>query len=61
METRILGRTAHPSTVGTFGGVLKVLDAAERFKPLSLEEQEAVLAQQCPLLPHPELAIPAAA
>ena len=38
----------------------KVLDAAERFKPLSLEEQEAVLAKQRPPLPHPELAIPAA-
>ena len=39
----------------------KVLDAAERFKPLSLEEREAVLAKQRPPLPHPELAIPAGA
>ncbi len=38
----------------------KVLDAAERFKPLSPDEQEQVVATQRPPLAHPELAIPAA-
>ena len=37
----------------------KVLDAAERFSPLSAEKQEAVIDSQHPPLPHPELAIPA--
>ena len=37
----------------------KVLDAAERFSPLSADEQEAVIDSQQPPLPHPELAIPA--
>ncbi|MFP6650763.1 MAG: aldo/keto reductase [Dehalococcoidia bacterium] len=36
----------------------KVLDAAERFSPLSAEEQETVIDSQSPPLPHPELAIP---
>lgn len=36
----------------------KVLDAAERFSPLSAEEQEAVIDSQSPPLPHPALAIP---
>ena len=36
----------------------KVLDAAERFSPLSAEEQEAVIDSQSPPLPHPTLAIP---
>ncbi len=35
----------------------KVLDAAERFAPLSAEEQQAVVDGQEPPLPHPELAI----
>ena len=38
----------------------KVLDAAERFTPLTRDEQEGVVAAQNPPLPHPELAIPAA-
>ena len=38
----------------------KVLDAAERFRPLSAAEAEAAIAAQRPPLPHPELAIPAA-
>ena len=36
----------------------KVLDAAERFSPLSAEEQEAVIDSQSPPLAHPALAIP---
>ena len=36
----------------------KVLDAAERFSPLSAEEQETVIDSQSPPLPHPALAIP---
>jgi aryl-alcohol dehydrogenase-like predicted oxidoreductase len=38
----------------------KVLDAAERFTPLSAAEAENAIAAQSPPLPHPELAIPAA-
>ena len=38
----------------------KVLDAAERFTPMTAEEQEAAIATQQPPLPHPELAIIAA-
>lgn len=38
----------------------KVLDAAERFRPLSATEAEAAIAAQRPPLPHPALAIPAA-
>ena len=37
----------------------RVLDAAERFKPLSAAEAEAAIAAQRPPLPHPALAIPA--
>ena len=39
----------------------KVLDAAQRFRPLSEAEQAKVVAAQTPPRPHPELAIPAAA
>ena len=39
----------------------KVLDAAERFTPLSVDEQRSVEASQRPPLPLPDLAIPAAA
>lgn len=38
----------------------RVLDAAERFTPLTEAEQEAAVAAQRPPLPHPDLAIPAA-
>ena len=38
----------------------RVLDAAERFKPMSAAEAEAAIAAQRPPLPHPALAIPAA-
>jgi hypothetical protein len=38
----------------------KVLDAAERFSPMTPEEQEAAVSVQHPPLPHPELAIIAA-
>jgi hypothetical protein len=38
----------------------KVLDAAERFRPLPAAEAEDAIAAQRPQLPHPELAIPAA-
>ena len=37
----------------------KVLDAAERFVPLTESEQEDAVSAQTPPLPHPELAIPA--
>ena len=39
----------------------KVLDAAQRFRPLSEAEQAEVVSAQTPPRPHPELAIPAAA
>lgn len=39
----------------------KVLDAAERFAPLSAAEQQAAVEEQAPPNPLPELAIPAAA
>ena len=39
----------------------KVLDAAERFAPLSLEQQEDVASSQRPPMPLPALAIPSAA
>ena len=35
----------------------KVLDAAERFSPMTPKEQEAAVTAQHPPLPHPELAI----
>ena len=38
----------------------KVLDAAERFTPMTAEEQETAVAAQRPPMPHPELAIVAA-
>ncbi len=40
--------------------VAKVLDAAERFRRLTPQEQEAVVSSQRPPLPEPRLAIPAA-
>ena len=39
----------------------RILDAAERFQLLSREEQEAIVAGQCPPLPEPRLGIPPAA
>ncbi|MBM4436663.1 MAG: hypothetical protein FJ029_05395 [Actinobacteria bacterium] len=41
--------------------LLKILDAAERFRPLAEPEQEAAIAAQRPPLPEPRLGIPAAA
>ncbi len=37
----------------------RVLDAAERFAAMTLEEQQAAVAAQHPPVPLPELAIPA--
>ncbi len=48
-----------PST-GDVNLLPKVLDAAERFRPMSADEQEDAIAAQRPPVPHPELAIPAA-
>ncbi len=45
---------------GEIGLLPKVLDAAERFTPLTASEQRAAIAAQDPPLPHPQLAIPAA-
>ena len=39
----------------------KILDAAERFRPLSQEEQEEIVATLQPPLPEPRLGIPSAA
>jgi aryl-alcohol dehydrogenase-like predicted oxidoreductase len=49
-----------PST-GSLALLPKILDAAERFRPLSPVEQQAVLDSQSPPHPEPGLGIPAAA
>ena len=54
----VLSQPMHtaPST-GDIDLLPKVLDAAERFRPLSAAEQEAVVKAQHPPLPEPRLAI----
>lgn len=55
----LLSQSVHtaPST-GDVNLLPKVLDAAERFRPLNLAESEDVISAQQPHLPHLELAIP---
>lgn len=56
----VLSQQMHTApSAGDVNILPKALDAAERFRPLSAEEQEAVIESQNPPLPHPELAIPA--
>ena len=57
----VLSQPMHtaPSS-GEVSLIPKVLDAAERFTPMTSEEQEAAVTAQHPPLPHPELAIIAA-
>ena len=57
----VLSQPVHtaPSS-GEISLLPKVLDAAERFAPLTNAEQKAAVAAQRPPLPHPDLAIPAA-
>ena len=57
----VLSQPMHTApTSGEVSLLPKVLDAAERFTPMTETEQEAAIAVQSPPLPHPELAIPAA-
>jgi predicted aldo/keto reductase-like oxidoreductase len=57
----VLSQPMHTApSAGDVNLLPRVLDAAERFRPLSPDEQESVIAAQRPPLPHPELAIPAA-
>lgn len=58
----VLSQPMHTApSCGEISLLPKVLDAAERFRPLSDAEQEDVLQSQSPPQPLPELAIPAAA
>ena len=56
----VLSQPIHtaPSS-GEISLLAKILDAAERFRPLTEEEQAAVVAAQRPPREHPALAIPA--
>ena len=57
----VLSQPMHTApSCGEISVLPKVLDAAERFRPLSESEQSEVVAAQTPPRPHPELAIPAA-
>lgn len=56
----VLSQPVHTApSCGEINLLPRVLDAAERFRPLSVEEQAAAVAAQKPPLPLPELAIPA--
>ena len=58
----VLSQPIHTApSCGEISLIPKVLDAAERFCPLSENEQNDVLESQIPPRPLPELAIPAAA
>ena len=58
----VLSQSIHTApSCGEISLLPKVLDAAERFCPLSENEQNDVLESQIPPRPLPELAIPAAA
>ena len=58
----VLSQPMHTApSCGEISLLPKVLDAAERFTPLSSDEQRDVEKSQRPLLPLPDLAIPAAA
>jgi aryl-alcohol dehydrogenase-like predicted oxidoreductase len=55
----VLSQQMHTApSAGDVTLIPNILDAAERFSPLSTEDQEAVITSQNPPLPHPELAIP---
>ena len=58
----VLSHAVHTApSCGEISLLPKVLDAAERFKPLSEDQMRAVEESQRPPLPLPDLAIPAAA
>ncbi len=58
----VLSQPMHTApSCGEISLLPKVLDAAERFTPLSVDEQRGVEESQRPPLPLPDLAIPAAA
>ena len=58
----VLSQPMHTApSCGEINLLPKVLDAAERFAPLSVDEQRDVEESQRPPLPLPDLAIPAAA
>ncbi len=57
----VLSQPMHTApTCGEISLLPKVLDAAERFAPMTAEEQAAAIAAQRPPMAHPELAIAAA-
>ncbi len=56
MERRRLGRTGHMST-GSLALLPKILDAAERFRPLGQSEQREIVDSQRPPYPEPGLGI----
>ncbi len=56
----VLSQPMHTApSCGEISLLSKILDAAERFRPLTREEQAAVVASQRPPRGHPALAIPA--
>ncbi len=58
----VLSQPMHTApSAGDVNLLPKVLDAAERFEPLSEDRQEEVVAGQRPPLPEPKLGIPSAA
>ena len=57
----LLSQPMHTApSVGDVELLLRALDAAQRFSPLSNDDQEAVVVGQCPPLPEPGLGILAA-
>ena len=57
----VLSQPMHTApSAGDVNLLPRVLDAAERYRPLSPDEQDDVIGSQRPPLPHPALAIPAA-
>ena len=57
----VLSQPMHTApSCGEISVLPKVLDAAERFRPLTEAEQADIVEAQTPPRPHPELAIPAA-
>lgn len=56
----VLSQPVHTApSCGEASLLSRVLDAAERFTPMTMEKQEAAVASQHPPVPLPELAIPA--
>ena len=57
----VLSQPMHTApSAGDVTLIPKILDSAERFRPLDEEDQERVIHEQRPQMPEPQLAIPAA-